>query len=60
MWAASRPGPGWPPILSMMETCRRVKMPVREYLAWVLPGLEDVQVQKVNQYTPLAWAASHG
>ena len=51
-------GPKVAAILSVVETCRRLKLPVREYLAWVLPGLGDVSVQKVNQYTPAAWAAS--
>jgi transposase len=53
-------GPKVAAILSVVETCRRLKVPVREYLAWVLPGLEDVSVQKVNQYTPAVWAASRG
>jgi transposase len=53
-------GPKVAAILSVVETCRRLKAPVREYLAWVLPGLGDVQVQKVNQYTPAVWAASRG
>jgi hypothetical protein len=37
-------GPKVAAILSVVETCRRLKVPVREYLASVLPGLEDVQV----------------
>jgi transposase len=53
-------GPKVAAILSVVETYRRLKAPVREYLAWVLPGLGDVQVQKVNQYTPAVWAASRG
>ena len=51
-------GPKVAAILSVVETCRRLNVPVREYLAWVLPGLGDVSVQKVNQYTPAVWAAS--
>jgi transposase len=51
-------GPKVAAILSVVETCRRLKVPVRQYLAWVLPGLEDVQVQRVSQYTPAVWAAS--
>jgi transposase len=53
-------GPKVAAILSVVETCRRLKVPVREYLAWVLPGLGDVQVQRVSQYTPAVWAASRG
>jgi len=51
-------GPKVAAILSVVETCRRLKLPIREYLAWVLPGLGDVSVQKVNQYTPAVWAVS--
>ena len=50
-------GPKVAAVLSVVETCRRLKMPVREYLAWVLPGLGNVPVQRVHQYTPAAWAA---
>jgi transposase len=51
-------GPKVAAILSVVETCRRLKVPVREYLAWVLPVLGDVQVQRVSQYTPAVRAAS--
>jgi transposase len=51
-------GPKVAAILSVVETCRRLKAPVREYLEWVLPGLGNVSVQKVNRYTPAVWAAS--
>jgi hypothetical protein len=51
-------GPKVAAVLSVVETCRRLKMPVREYLAWVLPGLGNMPMQRVPQYTPAAWAAS--
>jgi hypothetical protein len=47
-------------ILSVVETCRRLVLPVREYLASVLPGLADFPVQRVGQLTPAAWAAHRG
>jgi transposase len=53
-------GPKVAALLSVVETCRRLKVPVREYLACVLPGLENVPVQRVSQYTPAKWAASRG
>ena len=31
------------PIISIVETCRRQQIPVREYLRAVLPGLETSQ-----------------
>jgi transposase len=53
-------GPKVAALLSVVETCRRLKIPVREYLACVLPGLENLPVQRVSQYTPADWAASRG
>jgi len=40
-----------------METCRRLDIPVREYLGAVLPGLADVSIHKLAALTPAAWAA---
>jgi len=40
-----------------VETCRRMKIPVREYLAAVLPGLADTSIRRVAELTPSAWAA---
>ena len=51
-------GPKVAAILSVLESCRRLKLPVREYLASILPGLAKLPVQRVGQYTPAAWAAS--
>ena len=34
-------GPKVAAILSIVESCRRLKIPTREYLAAVLPGLAD-------------------
>jgi len=51
-------GPKVAAILSVIESCRRMKMPVREYLGSVLPGLANRSIQRVGQLTPAAWAAS--
>jgi len=51
-------GPKVAAILSVIESCRRIKVPVREYLASILPGLANLSVQRVGEYTPAAWAAS--
>ena len=51
-------GPKVAAILSVIESCRRLNLPVREYLASVLPGLANLPVQRASQYTPAAWAAS--
>ena len=50
-------GPKVAAILSTLETCRRLKIPIREYLAAVLPGLADVSIQRLSELTPVAWAA---
>jgi transposase len=44
-------------ILSVVETCRRLGTPIREYLRAVLPGLAEVRIQKLGELTPVAWAA---
>ena len=45
-------------ILSVFETCRRLKVPVREYLADVLPRLAGTSIQRIGEFTPAAWAAA--
>lgn len=49
-------GPKIAAILSIVETCRRLKIPIRDYLAGVLPGLADRSLQQLKQLTPAAWA----
>jgi len=46
-------------ILSVVESCRRLKLPVRDYLAAVLPGLADRPIQRLPDLTPAAWVAQH-
>jgi transposase len=43
-------------ILSILETCRRLRLPARDYLASILPGLADFPLRHVSQLTPAAWA----
>jgi transposase len=52
-------GPRIAAILSIVEICRRLKIPVRDYLAAVLPGLANSSIQKHPQLTPSAWAANN-
>jgi hypothetical protein len=49
-------GPKVAAIISIVETCRRLQIPIRDYLAAVLPGLADVPVQRLAEFTPMAWA----
>jgi transposase len=50
-------GPKVAAILSIVESCRRLKIPIREYLAAILPGLADTSIQRLAELTPTAWAA---
>jgi transposase len=50
-------GPRAAAILSVVESCRRLKISVRDYLAKILPGLADTPIRRVATLTPAAWAA---
>src|ERR1035437_7526681 len=52
-------GPRVAAILPIVETCRRLKIPVREYLAAVLPGLANSSIQNLPELPPSTWAASN-
>jgi len=52
-------GPKVAAILSVVESCRRLKVPVRDYLAAVLPGLADLPIQRIHDFTPGAWVGQH-
>ena len=51
-------GPKIAAIISIVETCRRLKIPVRKYLAAVLPGMADVQIQRLPELTLSRWTIS--
>lgn len=51
-------GPKVAAILSVFETCRRLKINVREYLTDVLPKLGAWPANRVAELTPMAWKAS--
>ena len=50
-------GPRVAAIVSVIESCRRLKIPVRDYLADILPGLANAPVQRIADLTPASWAA---
>jgi hypothetical protein len=43
----------------VVESCRRLKIPVRDYLGDILLGLANTKMQRVADLTPDAWAARH-
>jgi transposase len=50
-------GPKIAGILSIVETCRRLKINVRDYMMDVLPGLAERDQSELPQMTPAAWKA---
>ena len=50
-------GPKIAAIFSVVESCRRLGIPVRNYLAKVLPGMADRSIQVLAGFTPTAYAA---
>jgi transposase len=53
---SAQAGPKIAAILSVVESCRRLRISVRDYLAAILPGLADVTIQRLPELTPEAWA----
>lgn len=49
-------GPRVAAIISVVETCRRLKISLRGYLGSVLPGLGDFPLGRIAELTPSAWA----
>jgi len=52
-------GPKIAAILSVIESCRRLKIPVRDYLAAILPGMADVPIHRLAELTPSRWTTQH-
>jgi transposase len=50
-------GPKIAAIFSIVESCRKLNVPIRQYLADVLPGLADRSIQSLAELTPAAYAA---
>ena len=54
---SERVGPRVAAIISIVETCRRLSIPVRNYLGSILPGLASFPINRIAELTPIAWAA---
>ena len=48
-------GPKIAAIFSIVETCRRLNIPIRSYLADTLPGLAERSILSLSQLTPAAY-----
>lgn len=56
---SAKAGPKVAAIVSVVESCRRLRIPVKEYLLNVLPGMASRTTSEVVRLTPGHWAASH-
>jgi transposase len=52
-------GPRIAAIFSVVESCRRLKIPMRDYLADILPRIANAPVERIAELTPAVWAAKH-
>jgi hypothetical protein len=52
-------GPKVAAILSVVESCRRLQVPVRDYFSTILPGLADLPIRCLPDVTPAVWTAQH-
>ena len=52
-------GPKVAAILSVVESCRRREVPVRDYFSTILPGLADLPIRRLPDLTPSAWVAHY-
>ena len=51
-------GPKIAAIFSIVESCRKLGVPIRKYLADLLPGLADRSIRELAGMTPIAYAAT--
>jgi transposase len=55
---SAQAGPKVAAILSVVESCRRLRVPVKEYLLAVLPGLNRRTLSEVPNLTPARWSVN--
>jgi transposase len=55
---SAKAGPKVAAILSIVESCRRMRVPLKDYLLDVLPGLDRRKLSEVALLTPSRWAAA--
>jgi hypothetical protein len=53
---SAQAGPKIAAILSVVESCRRLRLPIRDYFAAVLPGLANRSIHSLDKLTPTATA----
>jgi transposase len=55
---SAQAGPKVAAILSVVESCRRLGRPVKDYFTAVLPGLNRRTLSEIANFTPARWSAS--
>ena len=55
---SAKAGPKVAAILSVVESCRRLGVPLKEYLLDVLPGLDYRKLSEVARLTPANWLST--
>ena len=55
---SAKAGPKVAAIFSIVESCRRLRVPVRKYLLDILPGLDGRKLSEVARLTPANWSAA--
>ena len=55
---SEKSGPKVAAILSVVESCRRIGAPVKDYLADVLPGMARRKLSELSALTPTRWLAA--
>ena len=55
---SAQSGPKVAAILSVVESCRRLRVPAKQYLLAVLPGMARRNLSDLIHLTPARWAAS--
>ena len=53
---SKEPGTRVAAIVSIVESCRRLNIPIRDHLRSILPGLADRPISQIAELTPAAWA----
>jgi transposase len=57
---SAQAGPKVAAIVSAVESCRRLGVPLKDYLTDVLPGMNRRKLSEVALLTPARWSASRG
>jgi len=52
-------GPKVAAILSVVKSCRRLEISVRDYFSTILPGLADLPIRCLPDLTPAVWVGRH-